>query len=648
MTHIRMPARAPGQYLGRSLSRHLARDEGGAIAVMFALMLAALFGMMALAMDLGKVWNLETELQHAADACALAGVTQLDGTDGARVRAIQAAISEIANNTQRFANDSVDADSSGAPDGVDIEFDTDITIDGGSDKANNRDIKFYLVLPIDPANESTSDADARFIECNVFPRTATFAFAAVVGAVTSASPSARAVAGWASLYCDSPPMMMCNPDEDPGGDPDALFDLYASCPDYGDGPSCVGRGITMKARAGAPEPGDFGYLAIETILEDGTIQTVTGVPNLLEALASVEFANICTGNQVTTEPGNMAALDQAINQRFDLYPDLATALIANRQPAPNVGRGLMKKASFDPPNGKCKFSPQTPASPGDWERAYDGGGDRRYYRGPGMHTQRADFFPGDPAHGLDHVPDLVSMGEMDPPIWAMAYPKDACNYLPVNTSQGVYGPVTGNPAGCLFKVPPGNPGVPEGEQIGAGQWDIQVYLDVYHPGMIEADVVTPCVADPDDPMCADKPNSLDPVIPRDGRISRWELYNWEKRYDALTDSYPNMAFEEEPLCYRAPDVFPTDYTLPEAPAGANTPDRRIIVMAVVNCAAMGGGRRTVPRTEPHGNVAVFLTEPMGLTLPDTLYGELVDPRGLGIGDVDTNPTLIRERIVLIE
>ena len=104
-----MPARAPGQFLGRSLSRHLARDEGGAIAVMLALMLAALLGMLSLAMDLGKAWNLETELQHAADAGALAGVTQLDGTDGARVRAIQAVISELANNRQRFANDSVDA-----------------------------------------------------------------------------------------------------------------------------------------------------------------------------------------------------------------------------------------------------------------------------------------------------------------------------------------------------------------------------------------------------------------------------------------------------------------------------------------------------------------------------------------------------------
>ena len=36
------------------------------------------------------------------------------------------------------------------------------------------------------------------------------------------------------------------------------------------------------------------------------------------------------------------------------------------------------------------------------------------------------------------------------------------------------------------------------------------------------------------------------------------------------------------------------------------------------------------------------------TLPDTLYGELVDPRGLGIGQIDTAPNFIRDRIVLIE
>jgi len=618
-----------------------AHSREGAIAVIFALLLGALGGMMALAMDLGKAWNLETELQHAADACALAGATQLDGTDGARVRAIKTCSDAVANlvqNEQTFASDGL---------GADVTFDTLTDVDGGSGKTLNSDIKFYKSLPISAAVEATSDVDARFIEANVAPRQVDFAFAALVGAVTSANPRARAVAGFESFYCDSPPMMMCNPDEDPSGDAGAPFDFYSSCPNYGDGTSCAGRGITMKARAGAPEPGDFGYLALQVYdAETGTVDTVSGANELKDALASVEYGAVCTGNQVTTEPGNMASLDQFINQRFDLYPDLASATNANRQPAPNVGRGLVKKASFDAATGKCKYSPQTPSDPGDWAKPKDAAGDPEWYRGPGMHAMVDDDSNGVP----DVSPYDASMGKVTPSIRAMAYPKDACNYTISNTNQAVFEseyaePLKAGVGGCLFKAPPSDP-TPEGEQIGTAQWDIQTYLDVYHPGFTEADFVTPCATDPDDPMCADKPNSLDPPIGRDGRISRWELYNWEKKSEAGT--YPNMAFEEEPICYRGGQSFPTDYTLPEAPAGANTPDRRIIVMAVVNCAAMGGGRRTVPRTSPDGNVAVFLTEPMGYTLPDTLYGELIDPRGLGIGDVDVTPDLVQERILLIE
>ncbi len=614
--------------LTRSRVRRLARDEGGAIAVMFALMLAALLGMMALAMDLGKAWNLETELQHAADACALSGATQLDGTAGARARAMETCVNNatapLIGNQQRFASDGV---------GADVTFDTNTAItSGGPDdgKALNQDIKFYTQLPTDPANEATSDAEARFIEANVASRRVDFSFAAMVGAVTAANPRGRAVAGWESFYCDVPPMMMCNPGEPAGGDANAPFDLYSSCPDYGDGnTSCVGRGITMKARAGAPEPGDFGFLCVSVLQPDGTTDQVCGANNLKDVLASISAPEVCTGNQVTTEPGNMASLEQYINMRFDLYPNLADAMDPDHQPAYPVGRGLVTKASFDPAAGNCKYTPQSPADPGDWEKPRNGAGDLENYLGPGMHTAN----PGGPPL----VPGPPGSGDLLPPIRAMAYPKDACNHLPVNSNEGVFGPIDAGVAGCLFKVPPGNPGVPEGEQIGTTQYDLQTYLDVYHPGMTEADLI----ADG-----ADLANSVTPPIGSDGFISRWELYNWEKR--EIAGAYPNMAFEEEPICYKGGEVFEVDYDLPEPPADASTLDRRIIVMAVVNCEAMGGGRKTVDRTQPHGNVAVFLTEPMGYTVPDTLFGELVDPSGIGAGDVDATLSLIRERILLIE
>ena len=46
----------------------LPRANRGAVAVILAIMLAAIIGVMALAVDLGRAWNLQTELQNAADA----------------------------------------------------------------------------------------------------------------------------------------------------------------------------------------------------------------------------------------------------------------------------------------------------------------------------------------------------------------------------------------------------------------------------------------------------------------------------------------------------------------------------------------------------------------------------------------------------
>ena len=183
----------------RTLTRRMAHDEGGAVAVMLALMLTALLGVLALAMDLGRAWNLETELQHAADACALAGSTQLDGFSGARVRAIESCVNTgsppLVDNQQRFASDGL---------GVDVTFSDNTAIDGGTGIASNSDIRFYTVLPAIPANLATSDANARFIEANVAPRRVDFSFAATIGAVDSANPRARAVAGWESFSAMRP------------------------------------------------------------------------------------------------------------------------------------------------------------------------------------------------------------------------------------------------------------------------------------------------------------------------------------------------------------------------------------------------------------------------------------------------------------
>ncbi len=58
--------------------RSLALDARGAVAVYVAVCAPMLLGIGALSVDLGRVMTVNTQLQNAADAAALAGVRVLD------------------------------------------------------------------------------------------------------------------------------------------------------------------------------------------------------------------------------------------------------------------------------------------------------------------------------------------------------------------------------------------------------------------------------------------------------------------------------------------------------------------------------------------------------------------------------------------
>ncbi len=66
------------------------RARDGGVAVTVAVMSAVLVGILAISIDLGRAYNLSTELDNAADAYALAGATQLG--QSCRDPAIDAAI----------------------------------------------------------------------------------------------------------------------------------------------------------------------------------------------------------------------------------------------------------------------------------------------------------------------------------------------------------------------------------------------------------------------------------------------------------------------------------------------------------------------------------------------------------------------------
>ena len=86
------------------------RARDGGVAVTVGVMSAVLVGVLAIAIDLGRAYNLSTELDIGADAYALARPTQIDHSPGSCVRAMQAAINANLANRETFASNPLRAD----------------------------------------------------------------------------------------------------------------------------------------------------------------------------------------------------------------------------------------------------------------------------------------------------------------------------------------------------------------------------------------------------------------------------------------------------------------------------------------------------------------------------------------------------------
>src|SRR5262245_49005979 len=78
-------------------ARSLHGDRRGGVAIYSALMVTAVIGAGAVAVDVGRLVVLQTQMQNAADAAALSAVTQLDGLSGARSRATTMAQTTVQN-----------------------------------------------------------------------------------------------------------------------------------------------------------------------------------------------------------------------------------------------------------------------------------------------------------------------------------------------------------------------------------------------------------------------------------------------------------------------------------------------------------------------------------------------------------------------
>src|SRR5215510_9880090 len=72
-------------------------DTSGIVLVYVAIMLPVIVGFSLIALDSARLMSLQTQLQAAADALALAGARELDGKANSNTRAISAMAHAFAN-----------------------------------------------------------------------------------------------------------------------------------------------------------------------------------------------------------------------------------------------------------------------------------------------------------------------------------------------------------------------------------------------------------------------------------------------------------------------------------------------------------------------------------------------------------------------
>ncbi len=317
--------------------RSLWRDRRGAATIYVVISMPMLLGIGALSIDLGRLMTVNTELQSAADAAAMAGAAELAQLPGSRDRARAAAAGAVAN-LQTFATG-----------------EADITI-GTTDCADPPVapcIRFLKVLPnTDDApimfnDVAAADDEARYIDVHVAARTVTNGLIRLVGGPAIASTSATAVAGQQLMVCNIPLMFMCNPSEPAGN-----TDLYLPV----DTALLEGKQLELfhQGGGGTLTPGDFGL-----ICPAGTENNDNcGGGDVMEALAST--TGQCA-RLVTTKTGaTLSQVRTGINVRFDFFTQQAKSNgvpwrdLDKFAPAANVTQG--GEMQINNPT-RCEYNP---------------------------------------------------------------------------------------------------------------------------------------------------------------------------------------------------------------------------------------------------------------------------------------------------
>lgn len=166
-------------------SDSLRRKQGGAVAIMVGLAIFVLVAVIGLVLDLGHLYIAKTELQNAADACALSAARELSDLSGDALGR--------ATNTGIVVG-------GGCPAGLvpcpDTAFRNKINLQGATVDVQPADIAFAPTLAGSYSRPDPLPADTRYVRCapqETNPTSFVMWFMGVVG-ISSGSVSAEAVA----------------------------------------------------------------------------------------------------------------------------------------------------------------------------------------------------------------------------------------------------------------------------------------------------------------------------------------------------------------------------------------------------------------------------------------------------------------------
>ena len=269
-------------------ARELWADTSGVILPYVTIMLVVLIGLSVLAIDGARVMSLQTQLQKAADALALAGAAELDQTSSSITRATNAINNLVTNSTlPGMGNQAVTVSS----------------------------IRFLNSLPpsdattIGGGNVTADPYEAKYVEVTVQPVTlANIMPASFFGGAMSATAGALAVGGrGGEVVCGVQPVFICNPYETAGmTDDQGKAALHTAVED----PANARR--QLKLNASRTGPGQFGWL----VPPDGC----TGAGCLGEWIGKVATPNACyKSDGVSLNTGEKEFANAGFDVRFDIY-----------------------------------------------------------------------------------------------------------------------------------------------------------------------------------------------------------------------------------------------------------------------------------------------------------------------------------------